>query len=112
MVDRPFSAQQAVNQRNHKQGGDGGHHEAPDNGAAQRRILLAAFSQAQGHGKHTDNHSAGGHDHGAYASVAGGERGGAGVHAFFALVVGEYHHQDAVGGGHADTHNRTHQGRD
>src|SRR5581483_5147536 len=97
---------------NDEQGGYGGEEEASDDRAAERRILLAAFAQAESHGQHADDHGDGGHDHGADAGVPGRQRGGASVHAFEALIVGEYHHQDAIGGGHADAHDGAHEGGD
>src|SRR3954469_4162088 len=42
--------------RHKDQGGAGGEDQAADDGAAQRRILLAAFAQAQRHGRHADDH--------------------------------------------------------
>src|SRR5215813_5494126 len=39
---------------NKHQRGEGRKDQAPDHGAAKRRILLAALTQPQGHGGHTD----------------------------------------------------------
>src|SRR5450432_4197130 len=41
---------------NEYEGGDGGEEEAPDHRAAEGRVLLAAFAQAERHGRHADDH--------------------------------------------------------
>src|ERR1035437_8846274 len=109
-IDRRILAQHAINQWNHKQRGDGGQQQAADHGASQGCVLLAAFSHAERHRQHTHDHGGGGHDNGPYAGVSGGKRGGARVHSFHPLIVGENHQQDAVGRGHADTHDGAHHG--
>src|SRR5580658_4521551 len=37
--------------------------QTADHGAAQRRVLLAAFTQTERHGHHADDHREGGHQH-------------------------------------------------
>src|ERR1700678_685380 len=49
--------------RYEKQGSDRSQNQSTDNSSTERRILFAAFSQAQCHRNHTDNHREGGHDH-------------------------------------------------
>lgn len=39
--------------------------------AAKRSILLAAFTQSQGHGDHADDHGKGRHENGAQAADSG-----------------------------------------
>ena len=57
----------AVNQtENHwdkKQGGEGREAQPADNRAAERRVLLAAFTEADGHRQHADDHGQSGHQH-------------------------------------------------
>ena len=61
--------------RHEEESGDGGQQQSADDGAAEGRILLAAFAQAEGHGHHADDHGQGRHEHGAEADEAGIERG-------------------------------------
>src|ERR1017187_8519623 len=109
VIDRRILAQHAIHQWNHKQRGEGSQQQAADHGAAQRRVLFAAFAHAERHRQHAHD-GGGGHEDGTDAGVSGGKRGGACVHSFLPLIVGEHYHQDAVGGGHADTHDGAHQG--
>src|SRR5450631_2556821 len=41
--------------------------KAADDGATERRVLLAALAETQRHGRHADDHRQGGHDDGAEA---------------------------------------------
>ena len=52
-------------QRRHR-----GRDEAANHGATQRGGLLAAFAQAQGHGRHAGNHGQAGHKDWAQAAAA------------------------------------------
>ncbi len=56
--------------------------QSADHGAAQRRVLLAAFAEAQGHRKHSDDHRQGGHDDRPQARDARRQGGIVGVLAF------------------------------
>src|SRR5580692_9455949 len=87
---------------------DGGADQATDHGAAERGVLFAAFTQAHGHGDHSDNHGERGHQHGTKAREAGFESGARGIACGLQVVLGEADHQDAVGGGHADAHDGAH----
>src|ERR1039457_4000873 len=110
VIDGRILAQHAINQWNHKQGGEGSQQQSADDGAPQRRVLFAAFPHAERHRQHAHDHGGGGHQDGPDAGVSGGKSGGARVHSLLALIVGEDHQQDAVGGGHADTHDGAHHG--
>ena len=71
--------------------------QAADDGAAERRVLLAAFAEAERHRQHADDHRQRGHEHRPEARHAGGERGVVGVELLLvALIVGEGDDQDAV----------------
>ena len=53
---RRATAQHAVDHRHEEQRGHGRHREAADDGAAQRRVLFAAFTQPERHRQHSDDH--------------------------------------------------------
>src|SRR5690606_3114092 len=55
------SMDDAEHDRDENQGGDGGEDQAADDGAAQRRILFAAFAKAERHRRHADDHGKCGH---------------------------------------------------
>ena len=65
---RAAAVQQAEDGRDEEQRGDGGHDQAADHGAAERRVLLAAFAQAERHRDHADDHRQRGHQHRAEAA--------------------------------------------
>src|SRR5882724_13051225 len=46
----------AEHHRDKEKRGDGGEDQAADHGAAERRILLAAFAEAERHRQHADHH--------------------------------------------------------
>src|SRR5579864_1138503 len=92
--------------RNEEQSREGSEQQSADHRAAERRILLATFSHANGHGHHADNHGQGGHDDRAHAYKAGLQRGFPGVFAFIHLFARKRNHQNAVGGGDAHAHDR------
>jgi hypothetical protein len=104
------AAEYAVDHGHEKQSGDGCQQQAADHGAAERSVLLAAFAEAERHRQHAHDHGQRRHNHRTQARVAGFERGGNRVGARLALIVGEVDQQNAVGGGHADTHDGAHQG--
>ena len=56
MIDRRFRAEVTINDRHNKKGGDGGKEQAADDGAAERRVLFAAFAEAERHGQHAEDH--------------------------------------------------------
>ena len=89
--------------------GDGGEAESADDGAAERGVLLAAFSRAQSHGHHADDHRQSGHADRAEAGGPGFNRGEDSVAGGGEAVLGEGDHQDGVGRGHAHAHDRAHQ---
>src|SRR5215470_17166558 len=71
----PAPMEQAEHGGNEDQSGDGGAEEAADDRAAERRVLLAAVAQAEGHGNHADDHGQRRHEHGSearYSRLDGG----------------------------------------
>src|SRR5438093_3090259 len=56
ILARRTPAEDAVDQRNEEQRGEGRHHETADHRAAQGRVLLAALAQAERHRQHPDDH--------------------------------------------------------
>ena len=64
-------------------------HKSADHRAAQRRILFAAFTEAEAHRQHADDHGQRGHQDRADAARAGFQRGGHRVHAAVQIVAGE-----------------------
>ena len=85
-----------------KQGGERGDEQAADDGAAERRILLAAFTQAERHRSHADDHGESGHANRPNPREARGTAASNCVFAVRALIVGENDQQNSVGSGHAD----------
>src|SRR5689334_12721680 len=61
-IDGRSLAQYAIHQRDDEERGERRQEQAADDGAAQRRVLFTAFTQAERHGEHADDHRAGGHD--------------------------------------------------
>src|ERR1700742_4209299 len=57
------------------QRGDSSKNQTAHDGAAKRRVLLAAFAEAKGHRRHADNHGQRRHKHRAEADEACIERG-------------------------------------
>src|ERR1700730_13404039 len=57
-----LSMQEAEHHGHEKQSGESGEEEAADDAAAKRRILFAAFTETERHGKHADNHRRRRHD--------------------------------------------------
>src|SRR6266581_2241274 len=109
---RRGAAEEAVDRGNEEEGGGGRDQEPTDDRAAQGGVLLPSLAEAERHGQHADQHRGRGHEHGAEASASRGERRRRRVQALAPLVVGEGHHEDGVGGGHPDRHDRAHQGGD
>src|SRR5438874_13715601 len=87
VLARRTPAQNAVDDRNEKERGKGRHGETADDRAAQRRILLTAFAEAQRHREHADDHRERGHEHRAQARGARGQSGAARIAPFQHLVV-------------------------
>src|SRR5207302_7704313 len=59
---------QAVHSRNEEKRCDRRKSQSADNGASERRILLAAFTEAERQRHHANNHGHGRHDHWAKTS--------------------------------------------
>ena len=97
-----------VNDREHgrheKQRGDGRKNQAADDGASQRRILLAAIAQPERHRDHADDHGQGRHEHRAQPRESGLQRGLEGIIAGIHALARKADHQYAVRGGHAHAH--------
>src|ERR1700733_6448562 len=79
MDGQPPPVQHAEHSGDEEQRGDGGANQSTDHGAFERGVLLAAFSHAQGHRYHTDDHGERGHQDGSKTCEAGFERGARGV---------------------------------
>ena len=73
------SVKQAEDCRNEDQGGHSGAQQAANDGAPERRILLAALAKAERHGNHADDHGERRHEHGAKAGEAGFDCGSDGI---------------------------------
>src|SRR5580704_5444578 len=80
--------------RNKKQCRHGGKQQATNHRAAQRRVLFAAFAEANRHWHHADHHCQRRHDHGTYAHVAGFERCFAGGFTLNHLLSCKRNHQN------------------
>src|ERR1035437_345538 len=80
--------------------GHGGQQQSADDGAAEGGFLFAAFAQAQGHGRHAEDHGQRGHQHRAEADEAGAERGPARIaHQDFQLLAGKADYKNRIGRG-------------
>src|SRR6267378_6525231 len=69
----------AEHDRHEDERGDRRKNQAADDGAAERRVLLAALAQAQRHRRHADDHGKRGHENRPEAHIARVERGRGGV---------------------------------
>ena len=61
VIDRWFRSHVTINNWNYEERRDRSKHKTANHGSAKRRILLAAFSEAEGHGNHAENHRCRGH---------------------------------------------------
>lgn len=103
------STQDRKNHGNEDQRRHGRNQQSADHRAAQRRVLLAALTEAEAHGHHADDHRQGGHQHRAQTCAARFQRGADGIAMLVHLLTGKRDDQDRIGGGHANAHDRTHQ---
>src|ERR1700683_304894 len=105
------ASQQAVHGGHENERREGCEQESTDDGARERRVLLAALAYTDRHRDHAEDHRSCGHQHRAQTGEAGGlgryPRHIAALHA----LIGEAHDQDAVGGGEADAHQGSHERR-
>src|SRR5882672_2418841 len=69
-----FTMYDAEDNGNEDQSGHGRERQPADDRAPERRVLLAAFAQAQGHRRHADDHGERGHQYRSKAHEAGLER--------------------------------------
>src|SRR5262244_3854888 len=111
MPGRWSPPQQAVDYRDEDQGGQRGNGQAADDRTAERRVLLPAFAEPQGHGQHAQDHGEGGHEDGTETRAPRGQPRLDARLPRAHLVIREGHQQDAIRGRYAHTHDRAHQGR-
>src|SRR5437867_8086553 len=104
--------QQGEHRRDEHEGGDGGAQEATDDGPAQRRVLLATFTEPERHGHHADDHGERGHQDGAEPREAGLDGRRRRVSVLAEPLPGEGYEEDAIRGRDADAHDGSHQGGD
>ena len=81
-----------------------GEQQPTDDSAAKRGILFATISKTQGHRHHANDHGERGHQNGTESRESRLKRRSDGVFSFGHLFAGEFHYQDAVGGGYAHAH--------
>ncbi len=93
---------------NKEQRSPGGENQASNHCPTQRSVLLAAFTQAQCHRNHSDDHRQRRHEHRPDTSITSLERCPVGVMIMFELLIGEGDNQNAVRRSYSHTHNRTH----
>ena len=75
VIDRGVLSQKAVDDGHYKERRKRRQQQAPNDGAAERRILLSTLSEPEGHRQHADDHGQRGHQHGTNARMAGCQRG-------------------------------------
>src|SRR3954465_121183 len=92
---RLFAVQQREYGRDEEQGRDRRERAPADHGAAERRVLLAAFTEAERHGHHADDHRQRGHQHRPEARDPRLDGGHARVGARGELVLREADDEDA-----------------
>src|SRR4051812_24048693 len=83
------SMTEAEDDRDEEKGRYGGEEQAADDGASDRGILLAAFAEAEAHGKHADDHGQGSHEHRAQPGRARRQGRGEGFRAFAIVRAGK-----------------------
>src|ERR1700722_1811450 len=103
------SMQEAENRRNKYQCGNGGTQQTTDDGAAERRVLLASFAQTQRHWNHADDHGQGGHNDRPKPGVSRLNRGFYWIPVMKELFLRERNHKDAICCRYAHAHDRAHQ---
>src|SRR5579871_2663736 len=84
--------------------GYGCEQQTADDREPERLVLLAALAHADGHREHANHHGQRGHEHRTEAGEAGLDRSEGGIAGMLQAFAREAHHQDAVGGGDAHTH--------
>ena len=94
------------NTRHKEERGESGKDQPTDHGAAQRRVLLAAFTEAHGHRYHSNDHRERRHQDRPDAHETGFASCIAGALTFIHLLARKGNHQDAVRRGNAYTHDR------
>src|SRR6478735_10432136 len=72
---------------NKHQGGDGRKDQAADHGAAERRVLLAAFAEPKRHRRHADDHGERRHQPRAEADETGFQRRSDGIAEFLVALA-------------------------
>src|ERR1700674_1578109 len=93
----------------HKDGGNkeqrspGGENQASNYCSTQWSVLLTAFTQAQCHRNHSDDHRQRRHEHRPDTGIASLERCAVGVMIMFELLIGEGDDQNAVRRGYSHT---------
>ena len=102
---------QAEHHRHKHQRRHRGEHQPADHGPAQRRILLAALTQAQRHRQHADDHRQRRHQHRPKAHKTGIQRSRHAVAQLLQPLARKADHQHAVGRGHPHAHDRAGQRR-
>src|SRR6185437_6322400 len=102
---------QAEYDRHEHESCDGSKYQAANNSAPERRVLLAAFAEAERHRRHADDHGERGHQHRAEADEAGLDRGFDRIAELGQPLAGKADHQHAVGGGDAHAHDGAGQRR-
>ena len=85
--------------------------QAADDGAAERRVLLAALAEPERHRRHADDHGQRRHQDGPEAHEAGLERGRDRIAELAQALAREADDQHAVGGRDAHAHDRAGQRR-
>src|SRR5882672_6611832 len=101
----PVTAVNAREDRRHEEKGRYGcKQETADDGASERRILLATLAEPERHRQHADDHGERGHQHGAKAREARLERRLGGAQAVIHPLAREADEQEAVRGRNPHAH--------
>src|ERR1700686_2136236 len=92
-----------------KQRGNRSEQKSTYNRTPKWRILFPTVSHSERHGHHADDHGQSGHQHRPKPRETGLQCGADGVAALLHFFCRKAHYQDAVGGCHAHTHDRSHE---
>src|SRR6267143_3009812 len=99
-----FTMDDAEDNGNEDERSYGCERQPADDRATERCVLLAAFAQAERHGRHTDDHGERGHQYRTKAHEARLERSGEWVAELLEALAREADDQHAVGSRNAHAH--------
>ena len=106
--DAGMPVQEAEHDWNKKQSRHRRQREPANDRSTERRVLFAAFSKADCHRQHANDHCQGRHEHRSQAARARIPRGVQRIHAPREVITSKAHHEHRIGSGDPQAHDRSH----